>query len=65
VTVLAHGGGAPEAAVIGLPLVLFALFFLLERRARGRRSLPPGAGDEASSGADPGSEPPHPGHPLG
>ena len=32
--VLAHGGGAPEAAMIGLPLLLFAVFFLLERRAR-------------------------------
>jgi hypothetical protein len=32
--VLAHGGGAPEAAMIGLPLLLFAVFFMLERRAR-------------------------------
>lgn len=36
---LAHGGGAPEAAMIGLPLLLFAVFFLLERRAR-RRERP-------------------------
>jgi hypothetical protein len=31
---LAHGGGAPEAALIGVPLLLFVGFFLLERRAR-------------------------------
>lgn len=35
-TVLAHGGGAPEAAMVGLPLLLFAAFFWLERRARRR-----------------------------
>ena len=35
-TALAHGGGAPEAAMIGLPMVLFAVFFALERRARRR-----------------------------
>jgi len=34
--VLAHGGGAPEAAVIGLPLLALAAFVLLERRARRR-----------------------------
>jgi hypothetical protein len=39
VTPLAHLGGAPEAAMIGLPLVLFAVFFYLERRAR--RADPP------------------------
>lgn len=46
---LAHGGGAPEAAMIGLPVLLFVVFFLLERRAR-RREEPPGEGtppDEA------------------
>ncbi len=37
-TVLAHGGGAPEAATIGLPIVLFAVFFALERRARRREA---------------------------
>ena len=39
-TALAHGGGAPEAAMIGLPLLLFVVFFLLERRAR-RQERPP------------------------
>ena len=34
--VLAHGGGAPEAALIGLPVLLFGVFFWLERRARRR-----------------------------
>jgi predicted alpha/beta-hydrolase family hydrolase len=34
--VLAHGGGAPEAAMIGLPILLFVVFFLMERRARRR-----------------------------
>ena len=36
--VQAHGGGAPEAAMIGLPLLLFAVFVLLERRARRREA---------------------------
>ena len=35
---LAHGGGAPEAAMIGLPVLLFGVFFLLERRARSREA---------------------------
>ena len=39
-TPLAHGGGAPEAAMIGLPVLLFVVFFLLERRAR-RQERPP------------------------
>ena len=34
--VLAHAGGAPEAAMIGLPVVLFGVFFYLEKRARSR-----------------------------
>jgi hypothetical protein len=34
--VLAHGGGAPEAAMIGVPLLLFGVFFYLEKRARAR-----------------------------
>lgn len=38
--VLAHGGGAPEAAMIGLPLLLFVVFGLLERRARRREDGP-------------------------
>jgi hypothetical protein len=42
--VVAHGGGAPEAAMIGLPILLFAVFFLMERRARRREdeAEPPG-----------------------
>ena len=45
--VLAHGGGAPEAAMIGLPILLFTVFFLLERRARRREDEadPPDEGD--------------------
>jgi hypothetical protein len=34
--VLAHGGGLPEAAAIGLPLLALVLFAVLERRARRR-----------------------------
>lgn len=34
--VLAHLGGAPEAAMVGLPVVVLVLFALLERRARRR-----------------------------
>ncbi len=33
---LAHGGGAPEAAMIGLPLAVLVVFAVLERRARRR-----------------------------
>ena len=35
---LAHGGGAPEAAMIGVPLLLFVTFVVLERRARRRET---------------------------
>ena len=45
--VLAHGGGAPEAAMIALPLLLFGAFLHLERRARRRENAPtdlPGTG---------------------
>lgn len=35
-TVLAHGGGAPEAALIGFPLLVVLVFVWLERRARRR-----------------------------
>ena len=34
--VLAHYGGAPEALTLGLPVVIFAGFLLLEKRARRR-----------------------------
>jgi hypothetical protein len=36
VVLLAHGGGAPEAAMIGVPLLVLVVFGLLERRARRR-----------------------------
>lgn len=34
--VLAHYGGAPEALTLGMPVVVFAGFLLLEKRARRR-----------------------------
>lgn len=37
-TVLAHGGGAPEAAVVGLPVLVLVAFVVLERRARRREA---------------------------
>ncbi len=45
--VLAHGGGAPEAAMIGIPLLLLLAFGLLERRARRRE-----AGTDTEGDAD-------------
>jgi hypothetical protein len=36
--VLAHGGGAPEAAMVGLPIVVLVVFAVLERRARRREA---------------------------
>lgn len=36
VVVLAHGGGAPEAALIGAPVLVVGIFVWLERRARRR-----------------------------
>ncbi len=36
--VLAHGGGAPEAAMIGLPVLVLVVFTVLERRARRREA---------------------------
>ena len=50
-SLLAHGGGAPEAAMIGLPLLLFAVFMLLERRARRRE-------DSSTQAQRDGDEPP-------
>ena len=38
VTVVAHGGGAPEAAMVGLPVLVLAVFVVLERRARRREA---------------------------
>ena len=46
---LAHGGGAPEAAMIALPLLLFGAFLYLERRARRRER-------EAAEAAPPAAE---------
>jgi hypothetical protein len=36
--VLAHGGGAPEAAMVGLPVLVLVVFAVLERRARRREA---------------------------
>jgi hypothetical protein len=36
--ILAHGGGAPEAAMVGLPVLVLAAFAVLERRARRREA---------------------------
>ena len=43
--VLAHGGGAPETAMVGVPLLIIALFGWLEVRARKRERTEGGAGD--------------------
>ena len=34
--VLAHGGGLPEAATLGVPVLVLVLLAVLERRARRR-----------------------------
>lgn len=43
--VLAHAGGVPEALTIGVPVLIFAGFMALEKRARKRdadeRAQPP------------------------
>ena len=49
-TPLAHGGGVPEAAMIGLPLLLFAGFWLLERRARRREAEQTKPGESGHNG---------------
>ena len=36
--VLGHGGGAPEAAMVGLPVLVLVVFAVLERRARRREA---------------------------
>ena len=38
VVVLAHGGGADEAVLVGLPLLVLVVFAVLERRARRREA---------------------------
>ena len=35
--VLAHGGGLPEAAMLGVPVLALVLLAALERRARRRK----------------------------
>lgn len=35
-TVLAHAGGAPETVMVGAPIVVLAVFALMEKRARKR-----------------------------
>ena len=58
-SLLAHGGGAPEAAMIGLPLLLFGAFLLLERRARRREAAeeaPPDEPGEAGQNRTSGPE---------
>ncbi len=49
--VLAHGGGAPEAAMVGLPVLVLVAFAVLERRARRRE-----AEQDALSERDTGEE---------
>jgi membrane protein implicated in regulation of membrane protease activity len=44
VVVLAHGGGAPEAAMVGLPVLVLVVFAVLERRARRREREQDAAG---------------------
>ena len=44
--VLAHGGGVPEAAMVGVPLVVLVVFAVLERRARRREQQGPEAHDD-------------------
>jgi hypothetical protein len=48
--VLAHGGGAPEAAMIGLPVLVLAVFAVLERRARRREAAQEHVVDEHETG---------------
>lgn len=52
--VLAHAGGASEVLTIGLPLVIFAGFMLMERRARTRERLERERGEEPEQGAPDG-----------
>ncbi len=50
--VLAHGGGAPEAAMIGLPVLVLAVFAVLERRARRREAEQERTQATGDTGAD-------------
>jgi hypothetical protein len=50
--VVAHGGGAPEALTVILPVLVFAGFLYVERRARRRGTqaeAPAAAGDDGRS----------------
>ena len=42
---LAHGGGAPEALTVILPILIFAGFMYVERRNRRRDAEAPAAED--------------------
>ena len=55
--VLAHLGGAPEALTIALPVLIFAVFMLLERRAR-RRDREAAARGETQQDEGPAAERP-------
>ena len=46
--VLAHGGGVPEAAMLGLPVLVLIVFAVLERRARRREREQPQPEDDAT-----------------
>jgi len=48
---LAHAGGAPEAALVVVPIALLVVFGLLERRARRREAQQDGEGSDGSSGS--------------
>ena len=50
--VLARGGGVPEAAMVGLPVLVLAVFVVLERRARRREAEqePTSRADEREGG---------------
>ena len=50
--VLSHGGGVPEAAMIGLPLLVLVVFVILERRARAREKDARPTPDDDESGFD-------------
>ena len=49
--VLAHGGGAPEAAMVGLPVLVLVVFVVLERRARRREAEQEVLGDRETGDA--------------
>ena len=48
--VLAHGGGGPEALIVGIPVIILVVFVFLERRARARERAAQAETDEGSEG---------------